>query len=196
MPPTQVVQTARLPVHRAIHSYRTPLALLVLVLSLLFMVSASTSAQFAIELRNAEAAILIEAETGQVLFEQAADESLPSASVAKLMTMLLTLEGVESGLISWDDVVRISANAAAIGGSQIWVPEGDTMTVHQLFVSVAIASANDASIALAEHISGSEQAFAQYMNHRAHESKASRSTVGVFIRTVRNLSSNIRETLL
>lgn len=148
---------------------RRTLAITLLLIALQLLAPFAASAQFAIEVTRSEAAILIEAETGQVLYEKNADVPLPTASVAKLMTMLLTLESVESGLISWDDRVRISKNAAAIDGSQIWIAEGDTATVRQLFIAVAVASANDASVALAEHISGSEATFVQWMNFRAHE---------------------------
>lgn len=118
---------------------------------------------------NVESAILVVADTGQVLFEKNADKPLPPASLVKIMTMLITVEAVEQGLISWNDVVTISPRAAAIDGSQIWVAEGDTLTVTQLLAAVAIHSANDASIALAEHISGTEQAFVDWMNRRAQQ---------------------------
>lgn len=118
---------------------------------------------------NVESAMLVVVDTGQVLFEKNADKPLPPASVVKVMTMLITVEAVEQGLIHWNDVVTISPRAAAIDGSQIWVAAGDTLTVDQLLASVAIHSANDASIALAEHISGTEAAFVDWMNRRAQQ---------------------------
>ncbi len=116
-----------------------------------------------------KSAILMEAGTGQVLYEQNADEALPPASVTKVMTLLLVMEAIESGKISLDDTVRTSAHAAGMGGSQIYLKEGEEMSVEDMVKSVVIASANDAACALAEHISGSEEAFVREMNRRAAE---------------------------
>ena len=114
-------------------------------------------------------AILMEAGTGRVLYEQNADEALPPASVTKVMTLLLVMEAIESGKISLEDSVRTSAHAAGMGGSQIYLKEGEEMSVEDMVKSVVIASANDAACALAEHISGSEEAFVKKMNERAAE---------------------------
>ncbi len=116
-----------------------------------------------------KSAILMEAGTGRVLYEQNADEALPPASVTKVMTLLLVMEAIESGKISLDDTVRTSAHAAGMGGSQIYLKEGEEMSVEDMVKSVVIASANDAACALAEHISGSESAFVKKMNERAAE---------------------------
>lgn len=116
-----------------------------------------------------KSAILMEATTGAILYEQNADEALPPASVTKVMTLLLVMEAIEEGKISLSDTVRTSAHAASMGGSQIFLKEGEEMCVEDMVKSVVIASANDAACALAEHISGSEEAFVKKMNERASE---------------------------
>ena len=116
-----------------------------------------------------KSAILIEAGTGKVLYEQNADEALPPASVTKVMTLLLVMEAIEEGRIRLDETVRTSAYAASMGGSQIYLKEGEEMSVEDMVKSVVIASANDAACALAEHISGSEEEFVKKMNERAAE---------------------------
>ncbi|MBR3879422.1 MAG: D-alanyl-D-alanine carboxypeptidase [Clostridia bacterium] len=124
------------------------------------------SADLSLECKSA---ILMEAGTGRVLYEQNADEALPPASVTKVMTLLLVMEAIEEGKISLEDTVRTSAHAASMGGSQIFWKEGEEMSVEDMVKSVVIASANDAACALAEHISGSEEAFVKRMNERARE---------------------------
>lgn len=114
-----------------------------------------------------KSAILMEASTGIVLYEQNADERLPPASVTKIMTLLLIMEAVESGKISLDDTVTASAHAASMGGSQIFLKEGEEMTVEEMLKSVIIASANDAAVALAEYVFGSEESFVAEMNKKA-----------------------------
>ena len=116
-----------------------------------------------------QSAILMEASTGTVLFEQNADEALPPASVTKIMTLLLVIEAIEQGKIKLDDTVIASAHAASMGGSQIYLKEGEQMSVEDMLKSVVIASANDAACALAEFVSGSEEAFVRQMNERASE---------------------------
>ncbi len=118
---------------------------------------------------DAVSAILIEAGSGAVLYEQNADEALCPASVTKTMTMLLVLEAVDSGKISLDDTVSASENAASMGGSQIFLSPGEEMTVDDLLKSMIVASANDAALALAEYVCGSEEAFVARMNERAKE---------------------------
>ena len=117
----------------------------------------------------AKSAVLMDAATGTVLYEQNAHEPLPPASVTKVMTMLLIMEAIDDGRISWEDTVTASAAAAAKGGSQIYLKEGETMPVSTLLKSVTVSSANDAACALAEHIAGSEAAFVEKMNARAKE---------------------------
>ncbi len=118
---------------------------------------------------NCKSAILMEASSGAVLFEQNSDEALPPASVTKVMTLLLVMEAIEAGKISYTETVRASANACSMGGSQIFLEEGEEMSVEDLVKSVVIASANDAAVALAEHIAGSEEAFVAEMNKKAAE---------------------------
>lgn len=121
---------------------------------------------FALDCRSA---ILMEAHTGQVLYEMNADEALPPASVTKVMTLLLVMEAIEEGRISLTDMVSASANACSMGGSQIFLEEGEQMSVEDLLKSVVISSANDAAVALAEYVGGSESAFVSLMNRRAQE---------------------------
>ena len=118
---------------------------------------------------NCKSAVLMEASTGAVLYEHNADEALPPASVTKVMTLLLVMEAIEAGDLAWEDTVRASAHAASMGGSQIFLKEGEEMTVSDMVKSVVIASANDAAVALAEHVAGSEAAFVDRMNRRAAE---------------------------
>ncbi len=116
---------------------------------------------------DCRSAILMEASTGEVLYEMNADESLPPASVTKVMTLLLVMEAIEDGRISYTDRVSTSERAASMGGSQIFLEVGEEMCVEDLIKSVVIASANDAALALAEHIAGSEESFVAMMNEKA-----------------------------
>ncbi|MBQ7255798.1 MAG: D-alanyl-D-alanine carboxypeptidase [Oscillospiraceae bacterium] len=134
----------------------------ILILSLLLPVFAAPEIA-------APSAILVEAATGQTLFEQNAHERLRPASVTKIMTLLLVMEALESGKISWDDTVTASAAAAGKGGSQVYLREGEQMTMEEMLKSVVVASANDCATALAEHVCGSESAFVEEMNRRASE---------------------------
>jgi len=118
---------------------------------------------------DAASVILMEASTGKVLFEANADVALPPASVTKIMTLLLVMEAIGSGTLKYTDRVQVSENAASMGGSQIFLEPGETMTAEDLIKSVVIASANDAAVALAEHVAGSEEAFVARMNERAAE---------------------------
>ena len=118
---------------------------------------------------NAKAAILMDATTGAVLYTKNAAEALPPASVPKIMTLLLVAEAIADGRITVEQKVRVSSNAASKGGSQIFIKEGEEFTVDELLKSTVIASANDAAVALAELVSGSESAFVGLMNERARE---------------------------
>ncbi len=118
---------------------------------------------------NAKSAILIEASTGKILFEKNADEKLHPASMTKMMSMLLIIEAIEDGVIKWDQVVQVSENASSMGGSQILLEIGEKMSVRDLFKGVAIASGNDAVVALAETVAGSVNNFVSMMNKRASE---------------------------
>lgn len=118
---------------------------------------------------SAKAAVLMNTETGEVLYEYNADERLPEASITKVMTLLLVFEAIDSKKISYDDEVRCSAHAASMGGSQIWLEEGEIMTVDELLKATVVGSANDAAVALAEHVAGSHESFVVMMNDRARE---------------------------
>ncbi|MBR5120737.1 MAG: D-alanyl-D-alanine carboxypeptidase [Clostridia bacterium] len=118
---------------------------------------------------NCKSAILMEATTGTVLYAQNAEEALPPASVTKVMTLLLVMEAIDAGTIRIDDTVSVSAKAASMGGSQVFLEEGEQMSVEDLLKSVVIASANDAAVALAEYVSGSVDAFVAKMNAKAAE---------------------------
>lgn len=117
----------------------------------------------------APTAILIEAETGRVLWEKEADLQTEPASLVKLMTMLLTFEAVEEGLATWNDRVTTSAYAASVGGSTAYLSRGETFTLREMMEAIAIASANDATVAVAEFLAGTEEAFVEAMNRRARE---------------------------
>ncbi|MFO7289424.1 D-alanyl-D-alanine carboxypeptidase (penicillin-binding protein 5/6) [Planifilum fulgidum] len=118
---------------------------------------------------DARSAVLIDEDTGTVLFEKNSRDKLPPASITKIMTMLLVMEDLDAGKIRLDEKVRVSEHAASMGGSQIFLEPGEQMTVRDLLKAVAIASANDASVALAEHLAGTEEAFVERMNQRAKE---------------------------
>ena len=118
---------------------------------------------------NAKSAVLMDAETGTVLFMKNAAEPLAPASVTKIMTLLLIAEAIDCEVLSLDDTVYVSANAASKGGSQIFIKEGEAFTVEELLKSTVIASANDAAVALAESLCGTEEKFVERMNERAEQ---------------------------
>lgn len=122
--------------------------------------------EFALQSRSA---ILMEASTGEVIFEKNADLELPPASISKIMTMVLIMEALEEGKITLDEKIRTSENAMRMGGSQIFLEVGEEMTLTDMLKSIAIASANDACVAVGEHLYGTEEAFVQKMNERARE---------------------------
>jgi len=130
--------------------------------------TANVAPQFQV---NAKAAILIEAETGTILFSFNEHEPLPIASITKIMTMLLVMEAIDSGKLDFKQKTTVSANAARMGGSQVYLKEGEIFTVEELLKAVAVHSANDASVALAEAVAGSEEAFVAMMNQKAQELK-------------------------
>ncbi len=117
----------------------------------------------------AKSAVLMDAATGTVLYEYNPHEALAPASVTKVMTMLLIMEAIDSGVIAWTDPVTTSETAAAKGGSQIYLKVGETMSVSDMVKSIAVSSANDCACAMAEHLSGSEAAFVDKMNAKAQE---------------------------
>ena len=118
---------------------------------------------------NAKSAILMEESTGNILYESNPDERLPIASVTKVMTMLLIMEAVDSGKISLDDMVTVSGNAMSYGGSTMFLETGEQLTVNDMLKGIAVASANDGCVAMAEHLAGSESAFVDMMNEKAKE---------------------------
>ena len=125
---------------------------------------------------KSESGIIMEVSTGKILFDKNMDEQKSPASMTKIMTMLLTVEAIESGKISLEDEVNISANASKMGGSQVYLEENSTATVEMLLKSIAIGSANDASVAVAEKIGGTESNFVNMMNKRAKELGAVNTT--------------------
>ena len=141
---------------------KAALALSLAVLCLLPLPARATQVDI-----TAPSAILMEKSTGQVLFEQDAHAVYEPASVTKVMTLLLVMEAIEAGTLDWDDVITASPYACSMGGSQIWLKEGEQLTVREMIKAVAVASANDCAVALAEAVCGSETAFVQRMNERA-----------------------------
>lgn len=118
---------------------------------------------------SAPSALLMEKETGTVLFSKDEHAKLEPASVTKVMTILLTMEAIDSGALTYDTVVTASAHACSMGGSQIWLKENEQMTVGDMLKAVCVVSANDCAVALGEHLAGSEDAFVDRMNQRAAE---------------------------
>lgn len=118
---------------------------------------------------TAPSAILMESSSGKVLFEKNPHEQRPCASITKVMTMLLVCEAINSGKLSLDDTITASAHAASMGGSDIWLEEGETMSANDMIKATVVASANDAAVALAEHLCGSEEVFVQKMNEKANQ---------------------------
>lgn len=118
---------------------------------------------------TAPSVILMEASTGQILFEKECHQIRPCASITKVMTLCLTFEAIESGQLSLTDTLTASAHAASMGGSDIWLKEGEQMTVDDLIKATVIMSANDAAVVLAENVAGSEEAFVRKMNEKAQE---------------------------
>ncbi|MDQ0161463.1 D-alanyl-D-alanine carboxypeptidase family protein [Bacillus alveayuensis] len=119
--------------------------------------------------KDVKSAVLMERDTGQILYAHHADEKLPPASMTKIMTLLLIMEALDKGTIKLDEKVRASEHAASMGGSQIFLEAGEEMTVEDLIKGIAIASGNDASVAMAERIAGSEEGFVKMMNKKAKE---------------------------
>ena len=118
---------------------------------------------------KAKSAVLLEPNTGKILYEQNADEPLPPASITKIMSLLLVMEALDRGDFDLETVVNASEHACSMGGSQIWLEPGEGMTVHDLLKATVIASANDACVALGELVAGSEEGFVELMNSRAKE---------------------------
>ncbi|MFW6035569.1 MAG: D-alanyl-D-alanine carboxypeptidase family protein [Halanaerobiales bacterium] len=118
---------------------------------------------------NSKSAILMQFETGEIIYEKNSDLELPPASMTKIMTMLLVMEALDEGRVSLDDKLVVSELAASMGGSQIWLEPGEEMTLEDIMKAIAIVSANDACVAVAEYLYGTEEAFVKRMNERAQE---------------------------
>ncbi|MBR2840581.1 MAG: D-alanyl-D-alanine carboxypeptidase [Bacilli bacterium] len=139
----------------------------IILISFLFIFNAKAEEVHLAE--NAKSAIVIEASTGEVLYEKNADEKLVPASMTKMMSMLLIIEAIENNVLKWDQIITVSEHASSMGGSQILLETGEKMSVKDLFKGVAIASGNDAVVALAEACYGSEGNFVNQMNKKARE---------------------------
>lgn len=146
------------------------IAIFLAVILLVPLCTVGTSALSEEEL-SSPSAILIEPTTNKILFEKNAYEERACASITKVMTLLLVMEAIEEGKISYDDVVTTSEHAKSMGGSDIWLEVGEQMTVHEMIKATAVASANDAAVALAEYLCGTEDEFVAKMNERAKELK-------------------------
>lgn len=144
--------------------------ILILMLALIIIPIKKVNAEEVEDLApNASSAIMIEASTGEILFKKNENEKLAPASMTKMMSMLLIMEEIEKGNLKWDEEITASENAASMGGSQIFLEPGEKMTVTEMLKGIAIASGNDATVAMAERIAGSEEAFVKKMNERAKE---------------------------
>ena len=143
-------------------------ALILMAALLLSTVQAATVQQPTLQL-SAASALLMEKESGQVLYEQNSQEQMEPASVTKIMTLLLIMEALQEQRIDEEDMVTVSAHAAGMGGSQVYLEQGEQMSVHELVKCITVVSGNDAAVAMAEYLAGSEEVFVEQMNQRALE---------------------------
>lgn len=142
--------------------------LILLLLLIPFITLAEEEQNEGLELAsNAKSAIMIESSTGKIIYEKNIDEQLPMASMTKMMTLLLIMENIESGNLKWDEMVTASEHAASMGGSQIFLEVGEQMSVEDLVKGICIGSGNDAAVAMAERIGGTEAEFVKMMNKKA-----------------------------
>lgn len=143
---------------------------IVLVLILSFLLPICPAAMAADELNlNCQGAILMDAQTGKILYEYKADQKWYPASMTKIMTLILALEAVRDGKTSMDEQVTASENACSFGGTQVWLEPGEKFPLKEMLTAIAVGSANDCSVAVAEHLAGSEMAFARMMNEKARK---------------------------
>jgi len=163
----------------------TGLAALVLAWA---MTAGAQAAELAVESKSC---LLMEKTTGQVLYAVNEHEPLEPASVTKVMTILLTMEAIDSGSLSYDDTVTASAYACSMGGSQIWLKENEQLTVEDMLKAVCVVSANDASVALAEHLAGSAEAFVEQMNSAPSVGKLAAQVVNDKFSFIERDDSNI-----
>ncbi len=154
---------------RQIRYFRIMRSLLILLLLAGVFVQSVLPVHAAAPAVNSSSVILMEETTGQVIYEVNADEKKPPASITKVMTMILVFEAIENGKITMADEVVTSAHAQSMGGSQVFLEEGEVQTVETLLKCVAVASGNDASVALAEYVAGTEEEFVVRMNEKAKE---------------------------
>lgn len=135
-----------------------------------FIVFAEEDGNNGLELAsNAKSAIMIEATTGKVIYDKNPDEQLPMASMTKMMTLLLIMENIENGNLKWDEMITTSEYAASMGGSQIFLEVGEQMSVEDMVKGICIGSGNDAAVAMAERIGGTESEFVKMMNEKAKD---------------------------
>ena len=139
----------------------------VFISCVLLFVSSLSALAISDEEITAPSAVLMEAKTGKILYEKNSHEIRACASITKVMTLILIMEAIDSGEISLDDNVTASAHASSMGGSDIWLEEGEVMSVNDLIKATVVASANDAAVALAEYVAGSEDTFVDNMNAKA-----------------------------
>ena len=148
--------------------------LLSVLLAVILVLTMATGV-FALEIKktgmefDVKSAVLMDASTGAILFSQNMNEALPPASVTKVMTLLLIFEAIEKGTLKYDELITVSENASSMGGSQVYLEPGESMSVDELIKCVVVSSANDAAVTLAERVGGSEEAFVMQMNKRAEE---------------------------
>ncbi len=141
----------------------------ILLLISVFLILPNTRAEPLELAQNAKSAILMEASTGEIIYHKDMHQKYAPASMTKIMSMLLIIEAIEKNNLQWDEKIKVSANASSMGGSQIFLETNEIMTVEDLFKGISIGSANDATVALAERIGGTEEHFARMMNERAAE---------------------------
>ena len=137
------------------------------LLFILLLIPCKVSSQELIP--NAKSGILVEVDSGAIIFEKNINDKLSVASMTKMVAQIIILENIESGNLTWDEQIKVSENAANMGGTQIWLQAGEIMTVKDLFKGISMASANDATVALAERIAGTEKKFVEMMNNKAKE---------------------------
>jgi serine-type D-Ala-D-Ala carboxypeptidase (penicillin-binding protein 5/6) len=159
--------------NRRVMIMKRHLSITILVVLLLTMLSpvafAEEKAKTTELVNNVASAVLIERDTGTIMYDKNSHEKLPPASMTKIMTMLLIMEAIDEGRLSMDEKIRASEYAASMGGSQIFLEPGEEMTTNEMLKGIAIGSGNDASVAMAERIAGSEEAFVEMMNNKVKE---------------------------
>lgn len=144
-----------------------------ILLLILFLIPFTTKAEEKSQevelIKNATSGLLMEQSTGEIIFEKEKDKQVAVASMTKMVAQTIILEKIEAGKIKWTDIVEVSKNAASMGGSQIYLTPGEKMSVEDLFKGISMASANDAVVAMAEYISGSEKSFVKLMNQKVKD---------------------------